>query len=135
MWGERISFEIAVGRIELPSPRSGALPRDHRSPQYYWISVPLVSACGDHCSNCTINGAGKCDTGSCYDKYLLDSISLTCGGKCVSCFFITVRMFSAIDPRCSDQMGMFYIATHNNVHNLPIHHMTSRLAKINKLLM
>ena len=42
----------------------------------------MVTGCDVNCKSCTTNGEGKCDSGQCNDRYVLDSDN-TCEGNTV----------------------------------------------------
>ena len=43
-------------------------------------AVSDVAGCDVNCKRCTTNGEGKCDSGQCSDRYVLDSDN-TCEGN------------------------------------------------------
>ena len=56
-------------------------------------ALMTVSACDSHCFDCTVNGAGKCDVGKCFEKYAVDKTSLTCGGNICLVVYCKIVLF------------------------------------------
>lgn len=44
------------------------------------LSHGVYAECDVHCTQCTTNGAGKCDSGYCMTGYAYVSATMTCGG-------------------------------------------------------
>jgi len=53
----------------------------------------FISVCGSDCTECHLNGAGKCDSGKCGDGFGLDALDNTCKGKATRNSYYVLQSF------------------------------------------